>query len=440
MAMRKRWEVEYPNAAGIDVGASMHYVAVPADRAEDSVRRFGVFTADLEALADWLSACEVDTVALESTGVYWIALYEGLERRGFQVFLVNTRAVKNVPGRKSDVLDCQWLQQLMTYGLLRGAYRPQESVCVVRAVVRHRETLLQEQSRQIQRMQKALTQMNLQLAEVLSDVMGATGEAIIRAIMAGERDGAKLARLRHARVRADEATIARALTGTWREEHLFVLGQAVALYDAYAGQIKGCDEKIEALLGSLARTQAKPEGKGKARTKSSPVFDLRTALYRWAGVDLTRINALDATTVLKVLAEIGPDFSRFPTVKHFCAWINICPGTRITGGKRISGRAKVAANRVKQALKMAAMSLSRSRSALGAYYRRMCTRMDKAKANTAAAHKLARMIYFMVTRGEAFVDRGEAHYAQQYRQRSIANLKRRAAALGLKLVETPHTA
>lgn len=442
MAVRKRMEVAYPDAAGIDVGASSLFVAVPADRDERPVREFGVFTADLHAIGDWLQACEVDTVAMESTGVYWIALYEVLERRGFRVLLVNSRHVKNVPGRKSDVLDCQWLQQLMSFGLLAGAYRPEDAVCVLRAVMRHRDGVLEDQARHIQRMQKALVQMNLQLTEVLSDVVGKTGQAIIRAIVAGERDPQVLARLRDFRLKADEGEIAKALQGNWRDEHLFVLGQALALFDAYQAQIGLCDAKLESLLEALRRTEASPEGKSRAKghRKNAPKFDLRSALYRWCGVDLTRIDGIEVTTALKVLAEIGVDLSRFETVKRFCSWIGVCPGTRITGGKRLSGQTRRSANRVKQALRMAAMNLVRSHSALGAYYRRLCSRMDKPRAITAAAHKLARLIYFMLTRGEEYVDRGQAYYEERHRDRVVASLKRKAASLGMQLMPSANPA
>ena len=440
MAVRKRLEIEFPNAAGIDVGGSNHFVAVPADRDEHPVRKFGVYTVELEALADWLKACAVDVVAMESTGVYWIPLYELLERRGFRVLLVNTRHVKNVPGRKSDVLDCQWLQQLMSFGLLAGAYRPEDQVCVLRALMRHRDSLLEEQARQIQRIQKAIVQMNLQLPEVLSDVMGVSGQAILRAIVAGERDPWALAKLRDFRLKADEAQIAKALQGNWREEHLFVLQQALALFDAFQAQLAGCDAKLQALLERLRRGDGTPTAKSKAnsRAKNAPKFDLRTALYRWCGVDLTRIDGLEVSTVLKVLAEVGIDLSRFASVKHFCSWIGLCPGTKISGGKRLSGQTRRSSNRVKHALRMAAANLIRSQSALGAYYRRLCARMDKPRAITAVAHKLARLIYFMLTRGEEYVDRGQAYYEERHRQRVLASLQRKAASLGMQLVASPN--
>jgi transposase len=442
MAMRKRVDSPevFPNAAGIDIGGSSHWVAVPAAAAEDPVREFGTMTDDLHAMADWLLACGVDTVALESTGVYWIPVYEVLERRGLTVWLVDTRQIKYVPGRKSDVMDCQWLQKLMSLGLLRAAWRPGDAVCVVRAVARQREVLLAEQGGWVQRMQKALVQMNLQLTEVLTDVMGMTGQAIVRAIVAGERDPKALAQHRHGRVKASAAEIERALTGNWREEHLFVLAQALAMFDSLAQRILECDSKIEALLVPLGRHEAELAGPGKRLGKNAPQFDARAALARWAGVDLTRINGLSVTTVMTILSEIGPDLSRFASIKHFCSWLGLCPGTKISGGKVLSARTRRSANRVRQALKLAAMSLSRNDSALGAFYRRLCARMDKPRANTAVAHKLARMVYFMLTRGEAFVDQGQRHYEEQQRQRSIAALRRRASALGFQITPDTKTA
>lgn len=434
MAMRKRNdELVFPNAAGIDVGGSSHWVAVPAHLAEEPVREFGAMTDDLNAMADWLLACGIDTVALESTGVYWIPVYEVLEQRGLKVWLVDARQMKYVPGRKSDVQDCQWLQKLMSFGLLRGAWRPAEEVCVVRAVVRQREVLLTEQAAWVQRMLKALVQMNIQLSEVLTDVMGMTGQAIIRDIVAGQQDPAVLAKHRNRRVKAKEADIQRALTGNWREEHLFVLTQALTMYDSLAQRIVECDTKIETLLTPLGCHEVTLTGPAKRNSKNTPSFDLRTALARWAGVDLTRINGLAVSSVLTILSEIGPDLSRFANVKHFCSWLGLCPGTKISGGKVLSARTRRSTNRVRQALKMAAMSLSRNSSALGAFYRRLCARMDKPRANTAVAHKLARMVYFMVTRGEDFVDRGQQQYEEQQRQRSVAALKRRAADLGFQL-------
>jgi transposase len=440
MAMRKRDDEVFPNAAGIDVGASSHWVAVPRHLAEqvgcEPVREFGAMTDDLNGLADWLLACGVDTVALESTGVYWIPVYEVLEQRGLKVWLVDARQMKYVPGRKSDVQDCQWLQKLMSLGLLRAAWRPDGEVCVVRAVARQREVLITDQATWVQRMQKALVQMNIQLTEVLGDVMGMTGQAIIRAIVAGERDPKMLARHRHSRVKASAEEVTKALTGNWRDEHLFVLGQALAMYDDIARRLGECDAKLQTLLGERGSSRVDLGRAPKAGSKSRVEFDVRQSLANWAGVDLTRINGLGVTAVMKLLTEIGPDVSRFASVKHFCSWLGLCPGTKISGGKVLSSGTKRSANRARQALKMAAMSLSRSDSALGAFYRRLSGRMDKPRANTATAHKLARMVYFMLTRGEQFVDQGQQRYEDQQRQRSIAALRRRPAALGFQLNPT----
>lgn len=437
MAMRKREEeVVFPNAAGIDVGASSHWVAVPRHATEDPVREFGAMTDDLNAMADWLLACGVDTVALESTGVYWIPVYEVLEQRGLKVWLVDARQMKYVPGRKSDVQDCQWLQKLMSLGFLRAAWRPDGEVCVLRAVARQRDVLIADQASWVQRMQKALVQMNIQLTEVLTDVMGLTGQLIIRDIVAGERDPKALARHRNGRVKASAEKITKALTGNWREEHLFVLRQALAMYDDIAGHLAECDRKLQVLLSELGQRNVDLGKAPRAGTKTRTEFDTRQIMANWAGVDLTRINGLGLAAVMKILSEIGPDLSRFATVKHFCSWLGLCPGTKISGGKVLSAKTKRSTNRVRQALKMAAMSLKHSDSALGAFYRRLCSRMDKPSANTAVAHKLARMVYFMLTRGEDFVDQGQQRYEEQQHQRSIAALKRRAAALGFELNPT----
>lgn len=310
----------HPNAAGIDIGSANHVVAVPPDRDDEPVREFPSFTADLNVLADGLSACGVDTVAMESTGVYWIPLYELLERRGFKVHLVNARHVKNVSGRKSDVLDCQWLQQLMSYGLLQGAFRPADAVCALRALTRQREMLLKSQARHVQHMQKALTQMNIQLANVISDVVGETGQKILRAIVAGERDGQVLAAMKNARIRASSEEIAKSLQGNWRTEHLFALKQALALFDFYASQLAECDREIEAQLQSLAAHEGSPApGKKRGRARNTPKFDLRERLFQMCGVDLTRIDGIDVTTALMVVSEVGADLSRFPTAKAFAS-------------------------------------------------------------------------------------------------------------------------
>lgn len=430
MAMRKREDEVFPNAAAIDIGASSHWVAVPPRNSDDPVREYGVMTADLQAMADWLLACQVDTVVVESTGVYWIPVYEVLEQRGLVVWLVDARQVKYVPGRKSDVQDCQWLQKLMSLGLLRAAFRPSAQVCGVRAVARQRDALQAEQASWVQRMQKSLVQMNIQLGEVISDVMGVTGQAIIRAIVGGERDPQVLAHHRQARIKAGERDIARALQGNWREEHMFVLTQALSMYDAIERHIEQCEARLKHLMSQLSATSVELGPAPRAGSKARKDFDARQTLANWAGVDLTRINGLAAGTVLKLLSEIGTDLSRFASVKHFCSWLGLCPASKISGGKVLSSGTKRSANRARQALKLAAQSLWHSDSALGAFYRRMSARMDKPRANTATAHKLARMVYFMLTRGEAFVDQGQQRYEEQQRQRSVAALRRRAASLG----------
>lgn len=427
--------ITHPNAAGIDIGSASHYVAVPPDRDDEAVREFPSFTADLEALADWLKACEVDTVAMESTGVYWIPLFELLESKGFTVLLVNARHVKNVSGRKSDVLDCQWLQQLMTYGLLRGAFRPGEAVCVLRALMRQRGMLLRNQGRHVQHMQKALTQMNIQLTNVISDVVGETGQKILRAIVAGERDPQVLAAMKNVRIRASSDQIAKSLQGNWRTEHLFALKQALALFDFIGTQIGECDKELEQQLEKLQAHDGTPmKARRRGRTKNAPVFDLRTHLFRMCGVDLTRIDGINVTTALVVLSEVGADMSRFMTARHFSSWLGLCPGTKITGGKIMSGKTKRVANRAAQALRLAAASLRSSQSALGAYFRRMCARMDKPKAVTAAAHKLARLIYTMLTKGEEYTDKGQDYYEERYQKRVVRQLTLRAEKMGFALV------
>ena len=435
-------EIAHPNAAGIDIGSGSHFVAVRADADDKPVREFLSFTEDLEALSAWLTQCDVDVVAMESTGVYWIPLYELLESRGFIVHLVNARHVKNVSGRKSDVLDCQWLQQLMSYGLLSGAFRPQEEICVLRAVSRQRDMLVQYQAKHVQHMQKALTQMNVQLDNVISDIVGETGQKIVRAILDGERDALTLAKLRNGRIRASEEDIVKSLQGSWRAEHLFTLKQAVNLYDSYQVSIAECDAQLADVLGRLAVHDDAPEPpkSGRGRPVKVQKFDLRKALYRACGVDLTRIEGIDVGTALKMIAEVGPDLSRFKTVKHFASWLGLCPGTKISGGKALSGASKRTANRLAQALRMAAVATGRSHSALGAYHRRLSARLGKAKAIRATAHKLARLIYTLMTKGEQYVDKGQDYFEEQYQQRVMRNLKKKALALGFSLTPIEATA
>ena len=414
-------------AAGIDIGSRSHFVAIPEGLSAEPVREFSTFTDDLERLADWLVSCGITTVAMESTGIYWIPVFEILERRGLDVRLVNARHVKNVPGRKSDVLDCQWLQQLHTYGLLRGAFRPKDQVCTLRAYVRQRSTLVRNASAHIQHMQKALAQMNVLLHNVVTDITGVTGMAIIKAILAGERDCHKLAAMRDRRCKNDAATIARSLQGNFRKEHLFSLKQAVELYEFYQRQIADCDQQILEQLKSFDAKNSDPDEK--------PPRSIDDALQKMSGVDLSRINGISTSTALKVIAEIGIDMSRWPTAKHFASWLGLCPGSKISGGKVLSSATKPVANRAAAALRMAAMTLFRSQSALGAYFRRIRARLGAPKAITATAHKLARLIYSMLKYGSDYVDAGQQYYEERYKSRIIQSLKRKADEFGFELTE-----
>ncbi len=395
-------------------------------------------------MATWLKTCGITTVAMEATGVYWVPVFQILETQGFEVKLVNARHVKTVPGRKSDVLDCQWLQQLHSYGLLAGSFRPDDAICVLRSYMRHRDSLIQQASGHIQRMQKALTQMNVQLHRVISDISGTTGLAIIRAIIAGERDLHKLAALRDFRIQASPDRIAAALQGDYRAELIFILQQELQLYEVYQNQIVACDAEIEQYLQQFEdqidpTTTPLPPAKrrGKKQPGNAPQFDLRSHLYRITGVDFTQVNGFGALTVLTILSEVGLDPSRFPSAKHFASWLGLCPGSRITGGKSKSAKTRTVKNRVATALRMAAQTLVRSQSALGAFYRRMKARLGPPKAITATAHKLARIFYHLWKSGQAFVDPGSNAYEQQYQARLVNNLKQKAKNLGFELVPKP---
>lgn len=428
------------NAAGIDIGSEEMYVAVPPGRDEESVRCFPTFTADLHRLADWLKSCGINTVAMELTGVYWIPLFEILEAGGFQVYLVNARHLKNVSGRKTDVLDCQWLQQLHTYGLLRPSFRPPEQIVSIRSLVRHREMLVEYRSAHIQHMQKALTQMNLRLTNVLSDITGVTGLKIIRAILAGERNPKVLAQFRDERCKKSEAEITKSLEGHYKREQVFALKQAVELYDFYDRQLRECDAELEAMYKEFEPPQnpgtpppAPHRGK---RRKNQAHFDLASTLYRMTGVDLTQIDGVDALTIQKVLSEIGTDMSKWPTVKHFASWLRLCPNNKITGGKIIHTGVLPTQNRASTALRVAAASLKHSDSALGAYYRRKPAQLGAPAAITATAHKLARIIYFMLSEHKPYHDFGADYFEEQHRARVLRNLNRQAARLGFRLEPT----
>jgi transposase len=428
----------HPHAAAIDIGATLHVAAVGPDRDPEPVRSFGTFTADLHRLADWLVQGGVTTVAMESTGVYWIPAYEILEQRGLEVVLVNARDAKHVPGRKTDVSDAQWLQRLHEYGLLRGSFRPKGEVATLRAYLRQRERLLDYAAAHIQHMQKALTQMNLQLHHVVSDVTGATGMRIIRAIVAGERDLDKLAGYRDPRCHAPLETIRQALVGNDREEHVFALAQALELYDTYQAKVAACDARIEAVLSRLQDAAAKPAGKlppalPALRHANAPAFDVRAALQAVLGVDLTRIHGIGPYLALKLVGECGTDLAAWPSAKHFTSWLCLAPSNKISGGKVLSSRTRRSGSRAAALLRLAAVTVGRTATALGAFYRRLSARIGKAKAVTATARKIAVLFYNAVRHGMDYADPGAAYYEERYRQRVLLNLQRRAKALGYVL-------
>ncbi len=429
-----------PHAAGVDIGATEIYVAVPVGRDSQPVRCFRTFTADLKAAANWLRQCGIESVAMESTGVYWIPFFQILEESGFEVFLVNARHVKNVPGRKTDVSDCQWLQYLHSVGLLRASFRPRQAVCVIRSILRHREGLIQMASAHVQHMQKALDQMNLQLHHVISDVTGLTGMATIEAILSGQRDPQVLAKLRDPRIKATQETIAAALVGDYRREHVFTLRQSLMAYRHYQQLIGACDLEIEQHLISFDSkidvTQAplcKPKDRHKPR-RNEMRFDLRNHLYRVFGVDLTEIPGINALTAHVLFAEIGTDLSRFANASAFASWLGLCLDNRISGGKILSVQTRVVKNRAAIALRLAAQSLHRSQSFLGSYYRRMRTKLGTPKAITAAAHKLSRVVYRLVTTRQSYCESVFAEYEAQHRDRMEARLRRHARQLGFDLV------
>jgi len=441
IVLQEDWQLIHPHAAGLDIGSREHWACVPASCGPKNVRPFGTFTADLHALSAWLKECGIQTVAMEATGVYWIPVFQILERAGFQVLLVNSRQTKNVAGRKSDLLDCQWIQRLHTYGLFQGSFRPADAYCVLRAFLRYRDELVSARSGQVQHMQKALQQMNLQLTQVLTNIAGASGLAILGAILEGERDPAKLLRLVDKRVKASHLQIEKALRGDYRPEHLFVLRCAFDLYHTYEAKIALCDEQIVAASAQLparpaAAAQALPprkEGRPACLDKMAGV-DLREELYLKMGVDLTAIEGIGVATALVVFTEVGPDVSRFPSEKHFASWLGLCPDTRISGGKVLSSRTRKVINRLSDALRVAATSLERSQSALGAYYRKKKARLGAAEGVTATAHKLARIIYRLIQHGETYTRQGMEDYEQQFRDRKLQALKKTAAHMGFNLL------
>jgi transposase len=435
-----------PNAAGVDIGATEIFVAVPPDRDPEPVQAFPTFTEDLHRLADWLKACGIETVAMESTGVYWIPLFQILEARGFDVCLVNARYFQNVPGRRTDVSDCQWLRYLHAVGLLRPSFRPTDQVCVLRSLARHRDSLIQTAATHVLRMHKALDQMNLQIHHVISDITGVTGLKIVEAILAGERDPKMLAALRDGRIKAPEETIIKSLVGDYRREHLFTLRQSLAAYRNYQKLIADCDREIEAQLKTFddrVDCKAKPLAASKVRRHkvfgNEPRFDLRAHLYRIFGVDLTEVPGMSILTAHTLLAEVGPDLSRFPNASAFSSWLGLCPDNDITGGRKVAVGTRHVNNRAAWALRMAANALRNSRSGLGDYYRRMRARLGAPAAITAAAHKLARIIFHLLTTHQAYDETAFARRDEQTRRRTETILRNQAKALGFQLVPASQT-
>jgi transposase len=430
-----------PDVAGIDCGAAEHFVAVPPGRDPTPVQSFRTFTSDLHRLAEWLIACRVTSVAMEATGVYWIPIYELLEARGLTMHLVNARHVKNVPGRKSDVVDCEWLRDLHSVGLLRGSFRPPDLIVALRAYLRHRQTLIDSASAHVQRMQKALVEMNLQLPRVISDITGQTGLRIVRDIVAGQRDPEALAQHRDRRCHATPAEIVAALTGHYRSEHVFVLQQNLELFDACQRQLTACDAAIETHLHAISAPAAAPTAPlqppriTRKPHLNEPRFDIRSPLHRLTGgVDLTQIDGIGPYAALKLVAEIGTDMTRWPTEKHFTSWLTLAPKNKISGGRLLSSRTQPSANRAAAVLRMAVMSLGRTQTGLGAFYRRLAARIGKPQAVTATARKLAILVYRALKGDFVYHDPGAEAYESTQRARALQRLRQRAAHLGLALV------
>src|SRR6202008_153771 len=439
------WKVLLPEAGGMDMGNESHYVAVPPSRDTQPVRRCGCTTAELKAMADWLKQCGIPTVAMQSTGVYWVAAYDIFEQAGLEVYLVNARDTKNLPGRKSDVQESQWLMKLHTYGLLRNSFRPSQEIRTMRTYWRQRNDLVQSAGRHVQRMQKALTQMNIQLANVLSDVSGMTGQAIIKAILGGQRDPHKLAEFRDPRGKASEEEMARSLEGNWQEDLLFVLQQEQDGYEFCQKQMAECDQRLHQYLQCLEDRSHGAGLPGEKRTErirkknkgNAPQFDLRAELFRMTGTDLTQIDGIDVTTTMTILSEAGWDMSKWKTEHHFVSWLRLCPDNRISGGKIIGKGRLPTNNRITNALRMASSTLRLRNSYLGAQFRRLRTKLGAPVAIKAMAAKLARLVYRMLRYGMPFVDRGAQFYDAQHRQLQINYLKRKAANLGFQIIEAP---
>jgi transposase len=425
------------NAAGIDIGAREHWVAVAPDRCAEPVRSFSALTPGLQELADWLVQCGVTTVAMESTGVYWVPLYEILESRGLSVQLVNARHVRNVPGRKSDVLDCQWLLKLHTFGLLRGSFRPTAQIVALRSYLRQRDNLVESAAAHVQRMHKALTLMNVQLHTVISDITGQTGMSIIRAIVAGERDATKLAEFRHGRCHASAEIIAMSLMGNFQPEHMLALRQALELYDTHQRLIAECDKAAQAVLEELTSALEPPQTQlsksRKQRHRRDPAVDYRSPAYVLTGVDLTEIPGISAYSAISLISEIGTDMTKWPSYKEFGSWLRLCPRANITGGRVTDNRTMPGVGRAAELFRMAAVCAGKTSTAIGSFYRRKAVR-DPGRAVVATAYKIARITYSMLKHGTHFQMVDAATYDQQQRQHAIKRLKRNAHRLGMQVI------
>jgi len=432
---KQKLSVINPDTAGIDIGSREHYVCVPADRAEKNVRKFPAFTSDIKEMVDWLKKCGVKTVAMESTGIYWLPVFQILETSGFEVILVNARHVKNVPGRKTDVQDCQWLQQLHSYGLLSGSFRPKDQICQLRALTRQRDRLTKNAATHVNRMQKALNEMNIQLHHVISNITGVTGMKIIKSIIAGERDANKLAAFRDHRIKSDEKTIIKALEGDYRKEHLIVLKQELEIYEFYLKQISECDEAVEACYKEFDKRGDGDLTNKQRKSKNAPKFDLQQSLYNAAGVDFTAIPGLSELSVQTIVSEVGLDMDKWDTEKHFTSWLGLSPANKITGGKVFDTRTKKVENKASMAFRMAALNLGRGKSALSGFYRRIKGRAGAPKAITATARKLACMFYRLLKYGKDYVEQGIETYERQYQETMIKNLQKQATRLGFSVVK-----
>ena len=436
--------VLHPNAAGLDIGAREIWVAVPVDRDPEPVRCFGTFTQDLEKLVAWLTQCRIDTVAMESTGVYWIPVFELIEQASLAAALIEPRQLKRVPGRKSDVLDCQWIQQMHSFGLLTASFRPDAEMRTLRAYLRHRAQLIEHRAPHILHIQRALQYMNVQVHHVLSDIMGVTGQKILRAIVAGERDPQRLAAFREPGCKKDEATIAAALTGHWQAEYVFIIQQSLALYDAYTTQVAECDQALERQYAACKPRWDGPDTlpdvppvKPNSKSKNQPAFNVRAHLLRLTGVDLVAISGISQSLAQVILAEIGTEMDKFPTVKHFCSWLGLAPHNDISGGKVLQSHVLKTDNRAGQALRQAAQANTKSQSVFGAYYRRKRAYLGPEQATVATAHKIARVVYHMLKHREAYEPLSAKDYDQQWQDREFTALKKKAAKLGFSLTAQP---